>query len=88
MQAFHCPIDTSLSFVQANKLIRELNPAHVVVSRQYTVPPTSFSQRQDLIVDCVSMNITLTTILVVCFAFSSAFDLVSAFISDFSSVRN
>jgi len=58
-QAFYCPIDTSLSFVQANKLIRELSPAHVVISRQYTVPPKSYSQRQDLVIDCVSVVLYL-----------------------------
>jgi len=61
VKAFYCPIDTSLSFVQANKLIRELTPAHVVISRRYRVPPTSFSQRPDLVIDCVSIMLPVVS---------------------------
>jgi integrator complex subunit 9 len=51
MKAFNCPIDTSLSFSQASKLVRDLAPSHLVTSRQYTVPPTLFPHRQDLTID-------------------------------------
>lgn len=51
MKVFHCPIDTSLSFPQANKLIRELKPRHLVVSDVYTTPPIAYPQRSDLTID-------------------------------------
>ena len=40
MRVIHCPIDTRLSFAQANKLIRDLRPRHLVVPEQYITPPT------------------------------------------------
>jgi integrator complex subunit 9 len=52
MKAFYCPIDTSLSFSQASKLVRELSPTHLVIPQQYTSPPTLFPNRQDLTIDC------------------------------------
>ena len=82
-QAFYCPIDTSLSFVQGNKLIRELTPAHVVISRQYTLPPTAFSQRQDLVIDSVIMMLQFV-ILTTCYLNNSAFELRCAFVNCFS----
>lgn len=51
MKICHCPIDTSLSFAQANKLIRDLNPRHLIVPNQYTVPPLLHPQRSDLTID-------------------------------------
>ncbi|GBP25152.1 Integrator complex subunit 9 [Eumeta japonica] len=35
MKAFHCPIDTSLNFSQANKLVRELRPGALALPEQY-----------------------------------------------------
>ncbi|CAH0380737.1 unnamed protein product [Bemisia tabaci] len=50
MKAVHCPIDTSLNFVQANKLVRELKPANLVLPDCYTVPPPSLPHRTDLVI--------------------------------------
>ncbi|XP_049875864.1 integrator complex subunit 9 [Pectinophora gossypiella] len=35
MKAFHCPIDTSLNYSQANKLVRELRPRELALPEQY-----------------------------------------------------
>ncbi|WAR10506.1 INT9-like protein [Mya arenaria] len=48
MRVCYCPIDTSLSFSQANKLIRDLRPQHLVVPETYITPPPSVTQRPDL----------------------------------------
>uniref|UniRef100_A0A1B6MCP8 Beta-Casp domain-containing protein n=1 Tax=Graphocephala atropunctata TaxID=36148 RepID=A0A1B6MCP8_9HEMI len=50
MKALHCPIDTSLNYNQANKLIRELKPQHLVLPECYTQPPINFPLRLDLVV--------------------------------------
>uniref|UniRef100_A0A2C9L1D1 Beta-Casp domain-containing protein n=1 Tax=Biomphalaria glabrata TaxID=6526 RepID=A0A2C9L1D1_BIOGL len=51
MRVCYCPIDTSLNFSQANKLIRDLRPLHLVVSESYTHPPVLEPLRNDLTVD-------------------------------------
>jgi integrator complex subunit 9 len=51
MKAMYCPIDTSLNFTQANKLIRELKPQHLVIPGQYMSPPLLHPTRQDLVID-------------------------------------
>ncbi|KAK9505074.1 hypothetical protein O3M35_009218 [Rhynocoris fuscipes] len=51
MKAVHCPIDTSLNFTQANKLIRELKPGTLAVPQPYTVPPPAHAHRGDLVID-------------------------------------
>ncbi|XP_055845527.1 integrator complex subunit 9 [Episyrphus balteatus] len=38
MKAFYCPIDTSLNYQQANKLIKELKPSVLVIPENYTKP--------------------------------------------------
>ncbi|XP_048237856.1 integrator complex subunit 9-like isoform X1 [Haliotis rufescens] len=48
MRVCYCPIDTSLSFAQANKLIKDLRPLHLVVAETYTSPPLLAPQRTDL----------------------------------------
>lgn len=53
MKNIHCPIDTSLNFNQANKLIRELKPSTLVVPECYTHPPPAFPQRTELVIDQV-----------------------------------
>ncbi|XP_039760148.1 integrator complex subunit 9 [Pararge aegeria] len=35
MKAFHCPIDTSLNYAQAGKLVRELRPRELALPEQY-----------------------------------------------------
>lgn len=52
MKYVHCPIDTGLSYAQANKLIRDLRPSHLVVPEQYIVPPPLQPHRTDLVVEC------------------------------------
>ena len=51
MKAVHCPIDTSLNFTQANKLIRDLKPGTLVLPESYTVPPISAPHRVDLVIE-------------------------------------
>ncbi|KAL0267847.1 UNVERIFIED_CONTAM: hypothetical protein PYX00_010000 [Menopon gallinae] len=60
MKVVHCPIDTSLNFTQATKLIRELKPGTLVIPESYTRgPQISSSQRVDLLID-VQERPTLT----------------------------
>ncbi|CAL1529040.1 unnamed protein product [Lymnaea stagnalis] len=51
MRVCYCPIDTSLNFSQANKLIRDLRPLHLVVSELYIKPPLMEPLRNDLTID-------------------------------------
>jgi len=51
MKTVHCPIDTSLNFVQAKKLIKDLKPASIAIPKQYSVPPDSAPQRTELTID-------------------------------------
>ena len=51
MKAVHCPIDTSLNFNQAKKLIRDLRPGMIAVPEQYLSPPPSAPSRTDLVLD-------------------------------------
>ncbi|KAL3205950.1 hypothetical protein MRX96_040538 [Rhipicephalus microplus] len=51
MKALCFPIDTSLSFVQANKLIRDLKPTNLVLPLQYTLPPPLQPHRSDLVIE-------------------------------------
>jgi integrator complex subunit 9 len=50
MKIVHCPIDTSLSFTQANKLIRDLKPGNLLVPDVYLHPPVSAPLRSDLVI--------------------------------------
>lgn len=56
MKVVHCPIDTSLNFTQATKLIRELKPGTLVIPESYTKNPLGSSQRTDLLIDAVRKN--------------------------------
>lgn len=58
MKAVHCPIDTSLNFTQANKLIRDLKPEHLVIPECYTQPPLTALHRMDLVIEPVGVCIT------------------------------
>ena len=51
MKTVHCPIDTSLNFNQAKKLIKDLRPASIAIPKQYSLPPTSAPQRTELTID-------------------------------------
>ncbi|KAL4225643.1 Integrator complex subunit 9 [Mactra antiquata] len=50
MRIFYCPIDTSLSFPQVNKLIKDLKPQHLLVHESHITPPTSVIQRPELVI--------------------------------------
>ena len=54
MKAVHCPIDTSLSFAQAKKLVRDLKPGCIAVPEVYASPPVTSPNRSDLKIDVVS----------------------------------
>ena len=54
MKVVHCPIDTSLNFVQAKKMIRDARPARLVMPHCYSKPPASAPGRQDLVIDADS----------------------------------
>ncbi|XP_051775292.1 integrator complex subunit 9 isoform X2 [Erpetoichthys calabaricus] len=51
MKCVYCPIDTRLNFIQVNKLLKELQPLHLVCPEQYTQPPPSQVHRSDLMLD-------------------------------------
>nr|CAD7204164.1 unnamed protein product [Timema douglasi] len=51
MKVVHCPIDTSLNFTQANKLIRDLKPGTLVLPESYLHPPIIDPARSDLVID-------------------------------------
>ena len=51
MKVFACPIDTNLSFSQLNKLLSDIKPQHIVVPKQFTVPPMDLPSRLDLVID-------------------------------------
>ncbi|XP_026527229.1 integrator complex subunit 9 [Notechis scutatus] len=53
MKCIYCPIDTRLNFIQVSKLLKEVQPLHVVCPEQYTQPPPTQSHRTDLMVDCL-----------------------------------
>lgn len=59
MKAVHCPIDTSLNFTQANKLIRDLKPEHLVIPEVYTQPPGMAPHRTDLVIESIGVSIHL-----------------------------
>ncbi|KAB1255977.1 Integrator complex subunit 9 [Camelus dromedarius] len=52
MKCIYCPIDTRLNFIQVSKLLKEVQPLHVVCPEQYTQPPPAQSHRVDLMIDC------------------------------------
>lgn len=51
MKAVYCPIDTSLNFQQANKLIKELKPSVLIIPESYTNPPIMMPQKTDLTIE-------------------------------------
>lgn len=51
MKAIYCPIETSLNFQQANKLLKELKPGVIVIPESYTQPPAMVPHKTDLVID-------------------------------------
>ncbi|XP_076045376.1 integrator complex subunit 9 isoform X2 [Oratosquilla oratoria] len=49
IRPIYCPIDTSLNFIQARKLISDLKPGTLVVPEVYLQPPACAPQRTDLV---------------------------------------
>lgn len=54
MKTVHCPIDTSVNFTQAKKLIREINPGCIAIPECYARPPPSAPTRTDLTVEAAA----------------------------------
>jgi integrator complex subunit 9 len=51
MKTVNCPIDTSLNFTQARKLLRDLRPKLVVAPERYLSPPASAPGRAELVLE-------------------------------------
>lgn len=51
MKSIYCPIETSLNFQQANKLLKELKPEIIVIPECYTQPPAIAPHKSDLIIE-------------------------------------
>lgn len=51
MKIAHCAIDTSLNFMQANKLIKDLKPSALVIPECYTRSPSTAAYRNDLVIE-------------------------------------
>ncbi|XP_060530120.1 integrator complex subunit 9 [Cylas formicarius] len=51
MKIAHCAIDTSLNFTQANKLIRDLKPATLIIPECYTKPPASTPHATEYVIE-------------------------------------
>ena len=51
MKVIYCPIETSLNFQQANKMIKDLKPEVLVIPKVYTQPPVVAPHREDLVID-------------------------------------
>lgn len=48
----HCPIDTSMNFTQANKMIKDLKPAVLILPERYAFP-TGFGHKNEFVIDQV-----------------------------------
>lgn len=51
MKYVYCPIETSLNFQQANKMIKDLKPEVLVVPKAYMSAPAIAPYRDDLMID-------------------------------------
>jgi hypothetical protein len=49
----YCAIDTCLNFSQANKLIKDLKPGHLVVAETYTQPPVTLPHKTEYVINWV-----------------------------------
>lgn len=49
----HCPIDTSMNFTQANKMIKDLKPAVLILPECYVIPPIGFGHKNEFVIDQV-----------------------------------
>lgn len=62
MKVVYCPIETSLNFQQANKMIKDLKPEVLVIPKVYTHPPLVAPHREDLVIDRQIVNILIIEI--------------------------
>lgn len=51
MKCVYCPIDTRLNFHQVSKLLKDIQPLHVVCPEHYTQPPPAQPHRTDLMLE-------------------------------------
>ena len=58
MKAIYCPIETSLNFQQANKLLKELKPGVIVIPESYTQPPIMVPHKTDLVIEKPAVSIS------------------------------
>lgn len=72
MKAYYCPIETSLNFQQANKLLKELKPNVTVIPESYTQPPLMVPHKTDLVIEqtvcdspCIQTSILLNFCLII-----------------------
>ncbi len=56
MKTVYCPIDTSLNFNQANKLIKDLKPRLLVTHEEYLTPPRTNPHRADFTIDYTNIE--------------------------------
>lgn len=49
----HCPIDTCMNFTQANKMIKDLKPAVLILPERYAISPTGFGHKNEFVIDQV-----------------------------------
>lgn len=54
MKAMHCPIDTSMNFTQANKMIKDLKPSVLILPECYIIPPVNIGHKNEFVIDQVS----------------------------------
>ena len=52
MKVVHCPIDTSLNFTQAKKLVKEARPGCLILPHRYTQPPLILESPHVLMYSC------------------------------------
>lgn len=54
MKVVSCPIDPRLGFLQANKILRDLKPANLLLPTQYTIPINGNDSSMDTVIqaDC------------------------------------
>ncbi|EDO39014.1 predicted protein [Nematostella vectensis] len=58
MKTCYCPIDPRLNFAQANKLLKELQPRHLVMPESYSRPPVIHPHRTDLTIEDPGCSLT------------------------------
>ncbi|XP_071953861.1 integrator complex subunit 9-like [Antedon mediterranea] len=60
MKACYCPIDPAMGFSQANKMIKDLKPGHLIIPAGYSRPPASLPHKTDLQIESDPSPVTFT----------------------------